>query len=297
MPSARPDRSTSSSSIFAASANAGRRNSSAIPHALKRLMTAHRLPRRQHADRQGAGACAEGDGGAARSNALVYIGDAMEEQIDDLADKAGNLGLHGVPVFVFQEGQRRRRRDAPSRRSRGCRRAPGSASTAIPPRRWPASLGGRRLRHRRPQGAGGARPAGRPADDRASCGAARPDERSSRHPGRRCWRWRRCSPRSCASTPRRLAAALRLAGPAAARPGRLGAARRTGRAGARRHAAVGRARLVWRRTRLARRAAKTPGKRSTVRTAALEMELDHDTRRAGRPGACRPPRAEDARQR
>lgn len=37
-------------------------------------------------------------------NALVYIGDAMEENVDELADKAGKLGLRGVPVFVFQEG-------------------------------------------------------------------------------------------------------------------------------------------------------------------------------------------------
>lgn len=37
-------------------------------------------------------------------NALVYIGDAMEERIDDLAEKAGRLGLLGVPVFAFQEG-------------------------------------------------------------------------------------------------------------------------------------------------------------------------------------------------
>jgi hypothetical protein len=37
-------------------------------------------------------------------NAVVFIGDAMEEEIDDLAEKAGRLGLHGVPVFVFQEG-------------------------------------------------------------------------------------------------------------------------------------------------------------------------------------------------
>lgn len=37
-------------------------------------------------------------------NALVYIGDAMEENIDLLANKAGELGLRGVPVFVFQEG-------------------------------------------------------------------------------------------------------------------------------------------------------------------------------------------------
>lgn len=38
-------------------------------------------------------------------NAVVYIGDAMEEGIDALADKAGQLGLLGVPVFVFQEGR------------------------------------------------------------------------------------------------------------------------------------------------------------------------------------------------
>lgn len=37
--------------------------------------------------------------------ALVYIGDAMEEDVDDLAAKAGNLGLRGVPIFVFQEGR------------------------------------------------------------------------------------------------------------------------------------------------------------------------------------------------
>jgi hypothetical protein len=37
--------------------------------------------------------------------AVVYIGDAMEEQIDALGEKAGELGLRGVPVFVFQEGR------------------------------------------------------------------------------------------------------------------------------------------------------------------------------------------------
>ncbi len=35
---------------------------------------------------------------------VVYIGDAMEEAIDDLAAKAGELGLLGVRVFMFQEG-------------------------------------------------------------------------------------------------------------------------------------------------------------------------------------------------
>lgn len=37
-------------------------------------------------------------------NALVFIGDAMEEQIDALAQQAGELGLLGVPVFIFKEG-------------------------------------------------------------------------------------------------------------------------------------------------------------------------------------------------
>lgn len=41
---------------------------------------------------------------SAKVDALVYIGDAMEENVDDLAEKAGRLGLLGVPVFVFQEG-------------------------------------------------------------------------------------------------------------------------------------------------------------------------------------------------
>ena len=36
--------------------------------------------------------------------ALVYVGDAMEEAIDDLSAAAGTLGLLGVPAFVFQEG-------------------------------------------------------------------------------------------------------------------------------------------------------------------------------------------------
>ena len=36
--------------------------------------------------------------------ALVYVGDAMEEAIDDLCAKAGELGLLGVPAFMFQEG-------------------------------------------------------------------------------------------------------------------------------------------------------------------------------------------------
>src|SRR5579872_5603331 len=36
--------------------------------------------------------------------ALVFVGDAMEEGIDDLCAKAGELGLLKVPCFMFQEG-------------------------------------------------------------------------------------------------------------------------------------------------------------------------------------------------
>jgi len=37
-------------------------------------------------------------------NAVVFVGDAIEEDIDLVCDKAGELGLLGVPVFVFHEG-------------------------------------------------------------------------------------------------------------------------------------------------------------------------------------------------
>jgi hypothetical protein len=39
-----------------------------------------------------------------RVQALVFVGDAMEEKIDDLCAAAGELGILGVPVFMFQEG-------------------------------------------------------------------------------------------------------------------------------------------------------------------------------------------------
>jgi hypothetical protein len=37
-------------------------------------------------------------------NALVYVGDCMEEEVDELCGRAGELALLGVPVFLFQEG-------------------------------------------------------------------------------------------------------------------------------------------------------------------------------------------------
>lgn len=42
---------------------------------------------------------------AGKVNACVYIGDALEEPIDDLAQLAGEIGLLGIPVFMFQEGR------------------------------------------------------------------------------------------------------------------------------------------------------------------------------------------------
>lgn len=37
-------------------------------------------------------------------DAVVYVGDCMEENIDQLCQKAGEIGLLHVPVFMFQEG-------------------------------------------------------------------------------------------------------------------------------------------------------------------------------------------------
>ncbi|MBN9022637.1 MAG: VWA domain-containing protein, partial [Rhizobiales bacterium] len=42
---------------------------------------------------------------ASKVAAMVFVGDALEEPIDSLAQKAGELGLLGVRLFVFQEGR------------------------------------------------------------------------------------------------------------------------------------------------------------------------------------------------
>ncbi len=41
---------------------------------------------------------------ASAVDALVFVGDCMEENIDELCQLAGKLGIKGVPVFLFQEG-------------------------------------------------------------------------------------------------------------------------------------------------------------------------------------------------
>ena len=63
---------------------------------------------------------------------LVFIGDAMEESLDELCAGAGELGLRNVKAFMFQEGYdqvcERAFRDI-ARLTHGafCRFAPGAA--------------------------------------------------------------------------------------------------------------------------------------------------------------------------
>src|SRR5258708_19547161 len=49
-------------------------------------------------------AAARSEAVASAVRAVVFVGDAMEERVDDLCAKAGELGLLKVPVFMFQEG-------------------------------------------------------------------------------------------------------------------------------------------------------------------------------------------------
>jgi hypothetical protein len=47
---------------------------------------------------------ARNETGKGRVNALVFVGDAFEEDIDAVGKAAGELGLLGVPAFMFHEG-------------------------------------------------------------------------------------------------------------------------------------------------------------------------------------------------
>jgi len=44
------------------------------------------------------------EAGLQQINAAVFVGDALEEDIDDLCERAGQIGLLNVPIFMFQEG-------------------------------------------------------------------------------------------------------------------------------------------------------------------------------------------------
>jgi hypothetical protein len=45
------------------------------------------------------------EGKEKRINALVFVGDAFEEDVDAVCTTAGELGMLGVPCFMFQEGE------------------------------------------------------------------------------------------------------------------------------------------------------------------------------------------------
>ena len=95
--------------------------------------------------------------------ALVFVGDAMEENLDRLCHKAGELSLRNTRAFMFHEGARSRggprlSRDRPADRRRlpAVRRGRGGRAARAAPR-------GRRLGRRRTRGAGGLRHARGPA--------------------------------------------------------------------------------------------------------------------------------------
>lgn len=73
------------------------------PNGLLRLMTSVTC-RAGHTQVGKVLAHAERETRKRKVNALVFVGDALEEDIDPLGQKAGELGLLGVPVFMFQEG-------------------------------------------------------------------------------------------------------------------------------------------------------------------------------------------------
>jgi hypothetical protein len=69
---------------------------------------------------------------SAKVAALVFVGDAMEESLDDLCAGAGELGLRNLPAFMFQEGydpvcEQAFREIARLSRGAYCRFAPGAA--------------------------------------------------------------------------------------------------------------------------------------------------------------------------
>ena len=71
---------------------------------LGELMTPDRLPRRPHADRQGARPCAPRDAKRPRCRRWCSSATPWRRSVDDLCRAAGELGLLGVPAFMFQEG-------------------------------------------------------------------------------------------------------------------------------------------------------------------------------------------------
>ena len=111
-----------------------------------------------------------------RVHALVFVGDSMEEDVDELCAIAGELGLRGVPAFMFHEGpdpaaalafrQIARLTNGAYLRFRRIERAPAQG----------AARRRRRLRRRRAQGAQALQPRSR----RGGAADRPPDQMSRR---------------------------------------------------------------------------------------------------------------------
>jgi hypothetical protein len=72
--------------------------------------------------------------------ALVFVGDAMEETLDDLCARAGELGLRNVVAFMFQEGYDPVCEQAFREIARSPA-APIAASRPAPRTNWPSCCG------------------------------------------------------------------------------------------------------------------------------------------------------------
>ena len=211
----------------------------------------------------------------------------MEEDIDELCARAGELGLLGVPMFLFQEGREPKAerdlqgdRPAHARRLLPFRRRLGAAASR-------AAGGGRGLRHGRPQGAARSWRGDQECRRGAASRAARLDARpmpaflaglaallilvfggrllASANPQVACRRPAQVG-RRCAPACRRLPARARGASPLAIPLALFGLA------------LLGMKMGSWFGSRRPFGSShKSPGQKSEVRTEALEMELDHDS--------------------
>ena len=217
--------------------------------------------------------------------ALVYIGDAMEERADDLVPRPASSDCAACRCSRSRR-ERTALPSAPSRRLRAYRKAHGSASTAIRQQRWRGFSPLSRCLRRVAQGAGSARPRRGPAADFVT---ARRTQMIDILAGfvvaaLLLVAFLRSSPASVASAIRMLGPVLLgIAGFAVVGIGKAAAGSFMVAAG------TG---LVRRIASVAQDAEARHQRRSMVRTAALEMELDHETGAAGRGGACRPQRGQ-----